>query len=181
VAGQEMYVRLAELLSYPRPDLPTLAGRAAETLAGRSPEAAALLAAFRAAAVALPPGRLEEVYSATFDLSPACCPYLGHHLFAESPKRARLLVGLKEAYAQVGLALEGEIPDHVCLVLRYLAASEDKELRADLRDEVLLPGLDKMRQALANGDNAYAPLLQATLVVARGEREASAVGGAGDV
>ena len=171
MAQREHYARLAELLSYPGPDLPALAERAAEALAGLVPEAARAVASFRAATSALPLGRLEEVYSATFDLNPACCPYLGYHRFAESPKRAALMVGLKQAYAAVGLASEGELPDHLCLVLRYLALAEDAELAGELRDEVLLPGLEKMLQALAGSDNAYASLLHAALLVARREQE----------
>ena len=173
------YEQLATLLAYPTADLARNAARCAEALAA-NPPAAAEARAFAGAVRATAPGRLEELYSATFDLSPACCPYLGYHLFAESPKRAVLMVHLKEEYQRVGLEVGTELPDHLCLLLRFLARGEDEALAAELNAELLLPGLVKMVGSLADGENPYAHALRATLLAAQAEQPAAAGGGACD-
>ena len=152
----------ADLLSYPAADAAEPGRRCRALVAGRP--AAAHLDAFLARAARARPHELEEVYAATFDLDPACPPYLGHHLAGESPKRGAFMARLAQAYQEDGFAgagAGGELPDHLTVVLRYLAAVPEGPSSAVVLRDALLPALDKMLAALPAGDDAYRPVLAA--------------------
>ncbi|MGA8891567.1 MAG: molecular chaperone TorD family protein, partial [Anaeromyxobacteraceae bacterium] len=103
----------AELLSYPTSDPAPAARRCRALLSGRS---AATLGAFVSRAERARPHEMEEAYSSTFDLDPACAPYVGHHLAGETPKRGIFMARLADAYREDGFpggAPSGELPDHV--------------------------------------------------------------------
>lgn len=147
-AERRLFERFAQLLDYPQPGL-VEAARECEALVSldeqRGREAAALLHAFRTFSEVTPLGRLEEVYSSTFDLDPACHPYVGYHLLGESYKRSAFLLELKARYrAQRFDVPESELPDHLAVILRFLAVNEDAGLAAELIREALLPALDRM-------------------------------------
>lgn len=169
-----LYCLLAELLEYPRHELSARARECRDLLATTRPEAAGLMGEFATFVEGTPRGRLEEVYSATFDLSPDCCPYAGYHLFGDDPKRADLMIGLQQSYRAIGFSAENELPDHLALLLRFLAQQADLELERDLLDRVVVPTLEKMSKLL-EGKNPYGNALKATLLVC-GE-----AGGVGDV
>ncbi|MCL4464679.1 MAG: nitrate reductase molybdenum cofactor assembly chaperone [Chloroflexi bacterium] len=177
MGNRAMYAALAPLFAYPGPDLPALAQSCYEQALSCQSAAVSELAAFAATTAALSRSRLEEIYSATFDLSDACCPYLGYHLFGGSPKRALLMVNLKEAYREVGIEVGRELPDHLCLLLGYLAQSPDEDLAEDLRDIVLVPGLAKIAEALADSQNPYGSLLRGALLSLRSGQPVTAGGG----
>jgi hypothetical protein len=125
--------RFAALLSYPGPEVARAARACAAAVGGAGDEAAALVARFAAFAEEAAPGRLEEVYTALFELDAGAPPYLGHHLFGESYKRSVFLL--------------------------LLAATRDGELRADLVEAALLPVLARLggdRTAAADGAGAAA-------------------------
>ncbi len=134
----------AELLEYPGAGLARAARECEARVAPLDGEAVALLHRFRAFVEATPAGRLEEVYTRTFDLDAACHPYVGYHLFGESYARSAFLLGLKERYAAHGFSADTELPDHLTVLLRFLAASDDAGLAAELVHEALLPALDRM-------------------------------------
>ncbi len=157
---------LGEMLQYPTPDL---LDRASEWIAsaGCAPqEARDSVARFLAFVESTPPGRLEEIYSASFDLSPACCPYVGHLLLGDNTRRSALILMLKQAYREAGLEPGEELPDHLSLMLRYLAITRDGDVQSDLIARLLLPALEKMVPALAEG-NGYRALLQGTMALCR--------------
>lgn len=141
---RRLFGLFADLLEYPHPR--TLeALRECEALAAlASPEATALLRDFRAFVEGMPLPRLEEVYTSTFDLDPACSPYLGYHLFGESYKRSVFLLELQRRYRAEGFALGRELPDHLAIFLRFLATNRDPALRAELVDEALTPALEQL-------------------------------------
>jgi nitrate reductase delta subunit len=168
---------LADLLSYPRGDVAALA-RAALPLAGHGPAAEAL-ARFAAAAEAATPAALEELYTATFDLEPACAPYLGVHLLGDDdPRRGLLLARLAEVYAADGYAPREELADHVAEVLRFLSVARPGPARDDLVADGLLPALDRMREGLGASGNPYGELVAAARAAAASmARPAPAAGG----
>jgi nitrate reductase delta subunit len=55
----------------------------------------------------------------------------------------------------------GELPDHLTVVLRYLAAAPDGPSRTAVLEDALVPALEKMVAALPDGDDAYRPVLAA--------------------
>lgn len=150
----------AELLSYPAGD-PAEVARRCLALVGR-PEATRRLEQFAGLAAAARPHELEERYSEAFDLDPACPPYLGHHLCGESPRRGTFMARLAGIYREDRFSdTSGELPDHVAVVLRYLAAVPAGAGRDALLDDALRPALDRMAEALRESSNPYASVIAA--------------------
>ncbi len=159
---RQVFESFAELLSYPVKDPAPAARRCRELLLAR--DSADHLARFVARAERARPHELEEVYSATFDLDPACAPYVGHHLCGEGPKRGVFMAKLADVYRQDGFLdgrPDGELPDHVSVVLRYLSAVPAGPGRQALLDDALVPALDKMLAAPLDPENVYRSVLAA--------------------
>lgn len=134
----------ADLLEYPGPGL-LQAARECEASVGRvNPEAAAPLRQFGAFVEATPLGRVQEIYSATFDLDATYHPYVGYHLFGETYKRSVFMLELRERYRAQGFVVEHELPDHLAVLLRFLARHGESSLAGELAHEALVPALDRM-------------------------------------
>lgn len=134
----------AELLSYPRTGLHDTAAICRDRLSERYPEAASALEIFQQWCRAETLARQEEVYTATFDLQPQCCPYVGYQLFGEGKQRPMFLVKLQQCYREHGYVCRGELPDHLSEMLYFLADTEDEATRRVLIADGLLPALDKL-------------------------------------
>jgi nitrate reductase delta subunit len=161
----QIYRLLADLLDYPTPDLPNQAGECAALLAKSRARAAQHLERFRDLAERTPLGALEELYTSAFDLQPVCYPYVGYQLFGDTYKRGEFLARLKEHYREHGFAVGRELPDHLPVMMRYLASQDqpDQELIAD----GLLPALNKMLDALR--DHPYGDVMRALRLAVQGE------------
>lgn len=157
---------LADLLRYPRPGL-AAAAEDARRLVGRDDPGAALLARFAEAARRTPLEAMQELYTATFDLQPACAPYVGHQLLGEGPQRGPLLAKLAELHAADGFRPQEELGDHVAEVLAFLAVARPGPPRDDLLRDGLLPAVDRMIATLAEAGNPYRELLRAVLELLR--------------
>ncbi|MBI2910306.1 MAG: molecular chaperone TorD family protein [Chloroflexi bacterium] len=141
-----LLLRFAEVLEYPGPDV-IGAARECQALAPDSAEgarAAAMLRDFLHYALETPPGRMEEIYTGTFDLAASCYPYVGYHLLGESYKRSVFMLRLKEIYEAHDFDVPGELPDHLSVMLRFLASCKDGDLVAELVCDALLPALERM-------------------------------------
>lgn len=150
---------LADLLGYPSGDALALARRCRSLVGGG---AGRHLDAFAAAAGAAGPRGLEELYAATFDLEPACAPYLGYHLFGDGALRGAFLARLAGVYRDDGFAAPGgELPDHLAVVLRYLAATPRGDAREALVRDGLVPAVDRMLAALDGSENPYRAVIAA--------------------
>ncbi|MCZ7545965.1 MAG: nitrate reductase molybdenum cofactor assembly chaperone [Anaerolineae bacterium] len=152
----------ADILEYPRPGLAETARACAALLAEANAEAVALLGEFAAFVAATPPGRLEEIYTAAFDLDATYYPYVSYHLLGESYTRSAFIVELKARYQVQGFDVENELPDHLVVILRFLAGCDDAALAAELIDDALRPALARMvGQEAAEDANPYRAVLQA--------------------
>jgi nitrate reductase delta subunit len=149
----------AELLSYPGGGPAPAARRCLDLIADR--EARDLLGRFLACAERAGPFEMEELFTSTFDLRPSCAPYLGHQLCGETPQRGAFLARLADVYREEGFRPEGELPDHLAVVLRYLAAARPGPAPDDLLRDGLLPSLDKMLAELSDLENPYRAVLAA--------------------
>jgi nitrate reductase delta subunit len=130
-------------------------------LADHAPEARANVDRFMEDIEGLSPDALRELHTRTFDLAPICVPYLTVHLFGEeSFKRAGLMSGLTEAYRAAAFESNGELPDHLALVLRFAPCMDPEEWN-DLVQFVLKPALKSMAAPLTNAENPYRHLLTA--------------------
>lgn len=146
---RELLDAFADALEYPRGPLAETVA-ACEALAASSPEAVALLAGFREFAEAAGLGELQEAYTRAFDLDsmsdlePTCYPYVGHVLFDDNHKRSAFLVGLNERYREHGFSAGTELPDHLVVLLRFVAVCDDRALAGELLDEAIVPALGRL-------------------------------------
>jgi nitrate reductase delta subunit len=182
VINRELVLAFADVLSYPFGPVDG-AVRVCEELAGdESEEAATLLGRFAAYAEATPLGELQEAYTLAFDLDslsesePTCYPYVGHHLFDENHKRSAFILGLLERYRAHGFEGDAsDLPDHLVILLRFVASCDDDELVAETVDEALLPALARMLGTVGsaepvNGRQRYQQVLNALALALRVRR-----------
>lgn len=172
-----LYTLMAEMLSYPQPGLQTKVRESMEILTAENmPGAAAELEKFHAYCGDHPLGELEEIYSSTFDLNPLCSPYVGYYLFGDNHKRSEFLVRLKKDFGAFDFTVEGEMPDHIAVMLRFLALLEDEYPNHSFIRECLEPALGEMEKKAKDG-NPYSNVIRALSLIFTEELKNDAVGG----
>ncbi len=154
------YTLLAMAFRYPAP------GRLAELQEGLKglPEEAedvkGALQVFLGKVGRLSLGEWEELHTRTLDLNPLAAPYVGFQTWGETYLRGVFLSRMAQALAENGIDPEGELPDHLAPVLRYLGQAPEPlpELV-----EVLGPAVQRMKAVLGRADpgNPYLDLLEA--------------------
>ena len=94
-------------------------------------------------------GRLEEIYSGTFDISPTCFPYVGYLLFGESFKRGEFLSKMIEKFREYNYTVESkELPDHVSVILKFLSTLDPSDqLARELHVDGLLPSFKHLQDS----------------------------------
>ena len=110
---------------------------------------------------------LEELYTQTFDVTPATSLYLGYHLFGETPKRSEFLIRLTEAYESHSFSSGIELADHLGIMLRFISVAEDLEFTLPLLEECILPTLEKTEKELKKNENQYAMVISPLLLFLR--------------
>lgn len=145
-AAKRVWELFAELLEYPR-ESPVGAVRECRALTGTVPSnAEAKLAEFQSFAEGASLGRLQEEYTRAFDMDESHSLDVGFHLLGETYKRSALLLEFKERYRAHGIDVAGELADHLPVVLRLLAASDDPELTDEIVGEAVRPMLEMMER-----------------------------------
>lgn len=103
---------------------------------------------------------LETDYVATFDHRKRCCLYLTYYAYGDTRKRGMALLRFKRAYEAAGLVLdEGELPDHLAVVLEFAATGDLAEGRRLLLEH--RAGVELLRLALTEARSPWAPVLEA--------------------
>jgi nitrate reductase delta subunit len=166
--------RFAILLSYPGENLVKEA-RSCAALLGDSHPAFASVERFATYAERAKPSRMEEIYTATFDLQPLCYPYVGYQLFGEGQQRTLFLIQLQAFYRRHGFTAGPELPDHLAEILRFLAGCRDDELSGEMIIDGLLPALDKLLSGFDPADHPYRELLSALQAFLTQETSATGV------
>jgi len=102
----------------------------------------------------------EELYTRTLDLSPLTAPYVGYQIWGESYKRGEFMARLSGEMRIFEIDMEGELPDHLIPVLRYLEVTPSPlpELM-----QVLVKSVKAMQKSLKKNeaDNLYLNLFDA--------------------
>jgi nitrate reductase delta subunit len=153
------YDALAQAYKYPRPG--HLAELQAAVAAMPSGSAKRSYEKFTGLLANLTLAEWEELHTRTLDLSPLFAPYVGYITWGENYHRGAFLAAMNRAEAEAGIDPEGELPDHLDPVLRYLGRVSEPlpELT-----EVVGPAIGKMHKALKKAEpkNPYVHLLVAT-------------------
>ncbi len=146
----------ADLLEYPsRPPLGA-AEACVSLLAESHAEAADAMQPFVCFIRETPPEALEEIYTRTFDLTPTTSLYAGHHMFGETYKRSVFLAKLQAAYGENSFSCGAELADHLCALLRFVAAADQADFVEPLVGEVMVPALEKIESGLRVSGSPYA-------------------------
>jgi nitrate reductase delta subunit len=99
-------------------------------------------------------------YVTTFDHRKRCCLYLTYYAYGDTRKRGMALLRFKHAYRAAGLVLDdGELPDHLTVVLEFAAtgdAAQGRRLLIEYR-----AGLELLRLALTDAGSPWAAVLDA--------------------
>lgn len=108
---------------------------------------------------------VEVLFTDTFDLTPLVAPYVGHLVWADSYERGAFMAEIQGAMRDVGINPEGELPDHLDPIMRYLSATDEP---IDSLKPVLVPAITKMEKILKKADskNPYVHVLAAARIVA---------------
>ncbi|MCK5716387.1 MAG: molecular chaperone TorD family protein [Thiomargarita sp.] len=167
---QNIYRCLSQLLDYPTPNLVAQTQTCIELLKISYPKTVLPMEGFLKAIESTKFGRLEEIYTGTFDISPACHIYAGHILFGESFKRGRFMAELTEEYQKRHFELGKELADYIPLLLKFLCTLDSKEsIAQDLLNECLIPVFEKMNDNFKDeSTNPYVPVLRTVSVVLQG-------------
>jgi nitrate reductase molybdenum cofactor assembly chaperone NarJ/NarW len=158
---QDICRQFAALLSYPTAEVQTTATACQNLLQENRPEAAAQLRDFVAHLTSTDPTSLEELFTATFDLQPACHPYVGYQLCGENQKRGLFLMKMQQLYREHDFNPGTELPDHLSEMLRFIGMTNDQVCRQELIGDGLLPALEKIIAGLDNAEHPYHGLLKA--------------------
>jgi len=159
--NQELCRSFAALFGYPGHDLQAAAVDCAVRLQRLDSAAAEPMASFAASLQGRSSSGLEELYTSTFDLQPACHPYVGYLLFGEGQQRTLFLIRLQQLYRQHGYNACSELPDHLTTLLEFIGSLGDQDCAQELLRDGLLPALDKLSADLDATDNPYLSLIEA--------------------
>ena len=154
MAIQKTLRAFGQLLSYPSQYTAESAELLYIILMSDVPEAAKDIAAFGAFLEQHDLREVEEAFTQTFDVNPACALDIGWHLFGEEYARGMFLVRMREELRKYGLAETTELPDHMTHVLAIIGAMPDDEASRFVR-ACILPAMLKMRTALEETESPY--------------------------
>jgi len=159
-----IHALLAEAFRYPHPGLAELLETGLVEV-DRGPARNAV-AKFINKVGALSLSEWEELYTRTLDLSPEVAPYIAFQVWGESYQRGEFMSKMNRALFEQGIQTEGELPDHLIPVLRYLSVTDSPfpELL-----EHFEPAVRRMAAVLREKDskNPYNHLFSAVLKSAR--------------
>lgn len=166
---KEVLLRLGELFDYPDDHLSEHAAECVQLLVSDLPGASSQMGKFLDFVSATTQGRMEEIYTSTFDVSPTCFIFAGYMLFGETFKRGEFLVQLQERYHQHNFSVGNELADHIAVIIRFIATlDEDEILRDEIIEDCLLPVMDKMISSFkvdTDRSNPYVHVLRACIEV----------------
>jgi len=157
---------LSKLLSYPDDSAVQTAELLFVVLQSEIPAAAREASKFGGFAEHSELSKLEEAFTGTFDVNPACALEVGWHLFGEEYARGMFLVRMREELRKYDLAESNELPDHISHVLAIVSLMPADEATRFVR-ACVQPAVEKMNHALAGKETPYADVISCLALVLR--------------
>ena len=156
---------LGQLLYYPRQSYQAAVLLASISVSRNFPSVSKALGQFAKTCQTKSLQDLEEIYTSTFDLAAICSPYITGYIYGdESYDRGTLMAQFSAQYDEIGFDTNGELPDHLALVLCY-ASWLDNEVLDELITYCLLEPVKAMVEKLKDSTNPYFNLLSAVLIL----------------
>jgi len=163
--NKQLYICFSQLLDYPTADLAKQTQTCIDLLQINQAQAAEQMTKFLSFVESRELGYLEEVYTGTFDVNPACHIFAGHLLFGESFKRGAFMAGLEEEYKEHGFDTKVELSDHIPVLFRFVSSS-NSDFADDLLKDCLIPVFEKMNANFKDDSlNPYMPVLRTVSLV----------------
>lgn len=159
ISNLKLCLNFSRLLSYPNTQVKTLAADCDRQLQDVDPQAAVAIRPFINFIEKQELPQIEELYTSAFDLQALSFPYVGYQLCGESQARTMFLMKLQEIYNQQHFSSEGELPDHLSVMLHFIATVSDPEGNLEIICDALLPALEKIIQGIENQQHPYRHLL----------------------
>lgn len=170
---------LSLILSYPSAELQDAMPEIGAALAADPRLAPATQTALRKLTADLAQGDLydlQERYVMLFDRSRTLSLNLFEHVHGESRERGGAMVSLIETYRDGGFEpATSELPDHLPVLLEFLAARPTREAQETLADAAHI--LDVLSGRLERRESRYAAAFAALSALAGGKADADAVAG----
>lgn len=116
------FARLATAFHYPTPDRLAQLEQTVDEMENGS--AKRQFGAFVGKLQGLRLPEWEELHTRSLDLNPLFVPYVGWVTWGENYQRGEFMAEMKAALEFEGVPMNGELPDHLDPVLRYLAVAE---------------------------------------------------------
>ena len=158
---QQLLQQFARLFCYPDAETEQQVTNCYELLAHQDPATAEQLRSFKVFVEESASARVEETFTATFELQPLCHPYVAWQLCGESQQRTLLLMKLNELYRQHDFPAGNDLPDHLSEILRFIGTCGDAQCHTELVVDAVIPTLNKMISNLEKEDHPYRSLLTA--------------------
>jgi nitrate reductase molybdenum cofactor assembly chaperone NarJ/NarW len=159
---------LSALIGYPGAELRAHLGELKAALHDAAALPAARLAELDALIDRLRRGRgfdAESAYVEVFDRGRGTALHLFEHVHGDSRERGPAMIDLIRTYEAAGLRFgEGELPDHLSVVLEYASTQPPAQARAFLREFAHI--LQAIFSALLRRESPYASVLAALLDLA---------------
>lgn len=114
---------------------------------------------------ALTPIKIQERYTAVFDMNPATTMNMTYHAHGDNEKRAAALAHLQDNYEQAGWArFTGELPDYLPLMLEFLSICPHSAHTGPVWQ--CLQGMQPLVARLEEKAPVYAALMQPIVTMA---------------
>jgi len=157
--SNKLYKTMVILLQYPSQDLlqcvPELESHTGLMPAGKAQR---VVTEFLAYLKSEPMLKLQQNYTAAFDLNPSTTLNMTYHLFGDGEKRAGMMVRLQQCYHAAGYSgPANDLPDFLPLMLEFLAVCPDA-FRMDAVWQCLT-ALDGLVERLRKVVRPYADLM----------------------
>lgn len=164
MASRNLMRAFGRLLSYPNEQTVEAAELLYIILRGELPDAAKEISQFGEYAERRELWEIEETFTRTFDVNPACALEVGWHLFGEEYARGMFLVRMREELRKYGLPESAELPDHMTHVLSVIGEMPDDEADRFVR-ACVLPAVQKMQQAFDGKESPYGHIVACLALV----------------
>lgn len=164
MAGPKTLRSLSRLLIYPDEQTVEAAELLYIILQGEIPEAAQCMSRFGAYVEQHELWEVEETFTGTFDVTPACALEVGWHLFGEEYARGLFLVRMREEMRKHGIEESSELPDHITHVLSIIGAMPDDEATKFVT-ACVQPAINKMSQAFDNKPSPYGDVIHCLALI----------------
>ena len=164
MAGPKTLRSLSRLLTYPDEQTVEAAELLYIILQGEVPDAAKCMSRFGAYVEQHEPWEVEEAFTGTFDVNPACALEVGWHLFGEEYARGLFLVRMREEMRKYGLEESSELPDHITNVLSIIGAMPDGDA-ARFVSACVQPAVNMMLRAFEANEHPYGDVVSCLALV----------------